>query len=248
MRRRCQRPMGCLGQVLLCLALLGVGPPVSAQVTVTGQVVSPNGTSRKALSDASQVVVWLTALTGRSAKEASLPHQQLRLVQRHKSFEPHLLVIQAGSLVQFPNDDPFFHNVFSLFEGKRFDLGLYEAGSTRSVLFDKPGICYLFCNIHPEMSAVVIVLTTPYYAISDRAGQISISDVPPGRYELEIWNERSLAEDLKSLTRQIDISDSAHSLGTIRVKTNPNQMMAHKNKYGRDYDNPTPPNSVYAQP
>jgi len=127
-------------------------------------------------------------------------------------------------------------------------LGLYEAGSTRSVLFDKPGICYLFCNIHPEMSAVVIVLKTPYYAISDRAGQVLISDVPPGRYELDVWNERSLAEDLKSLTRQTEVSENAHSLGTIPLRANPNQILTHKNKYGRDYETPTPPSSVYAQP
>jgi hypothetical protein len=116
------------------------------------------------------------------------------------------------------------------------------------VLFDKPGVCYLFCNIHPEMSAVVVVLTTPYYAISNRAGQISMSEVPPGRYELGVWNERSLVEDLKSLTREIDVSESAHSLGTIVVRTNPSQLLAHKNKYGRDYDSPTPPNSLYTQP
>ena len=248
MRPRCQRRMGrwpC--GLLLCLAALGVGP-ARAQVTVTGQVELLNGTSGKPLADASQVVVWLTAVSGANVKASSLPRQELRLVQRHKTFEPHLLVVQAGSLVQFPNDDPFFHNVFSLFEGKRFDLGLYEAGSTRSVLFDKPGICYLFCNIHPEMSAVVVVLKTPYYAISERTGQISIPEVPPGRYELDIWNERSLAEALRNLTRQLHISESAHSLGTISLRANPNPMMAHKNKYGRDYDNPTPPSSVYTQP
>jgi plastocyanin len=247
--RRGQRTMSRLLRAwVLCLAMLGVGSPPSAQVHVTGQVILLNRTSGNPLPDASQVVVWLTAPSGAGSKEASQPRQELRLVQRHKSFEPHLLVVQAGSLVQFPNDDPFFHNVFSLFQGQRFDLGLYEAGSTRSVLFDKPGICYLFCNIHPEMSAVVVVLKTPYYAISDRAGQFSISAVPPGRYELDLWNERSLVEDLKSLTRQVDISESANSLGTIPLRANPNQTMTHKNKYGRDYDNPTPPSSLYTQP
>ena len=91
-----------------------------------------------------------------------------RLVQKNKSFEPHILVVPAGSMVEFPNRDPFFHNVFSLFEGKRFDLGLYEAGTSRMVRFDRPGISYIFCNIHPEMSAVVITMATPLYAISNR--------------------------------------------------------------------------------
>lgn len=102
-----------------------------------------------------------------------------RLVQRNKSFEPHVLVVPVGSVVEFPNQDPFFHNVFSLFEGKRFDLGLYEAGTTRNVVFDKPGISYIFCNIHSEMSAVVIAVGSPYYGISDQRGRVSIPNVPP---------------------------------------------------------------------
>ena len=99
-------------------------------------------------------------------------------MQRNKSFDPHVLVVPVGSVVAFPNHDPFFHNVFSLFEGKRFDLGLYEAGSTRDVHFDKPGISYIFCNIHPEMSAVVLALDTPYYGVSDPHGQVVIANVP----------------------------------------------------------------------
>ena len=85
-----------------------------------------------------------------------------QLVQKDKSFQPSLLVVPAGGQVEFPNHDPFFHNVFSLFDGKRFDLGLYEGGSTQFVRFDKPGISFIFCNIHPQMSAVVIALNTPY--------------------------------------------------------------------------------------
>ncbi len=236
--------------VFLCSVVLVAGAlsPTYAQITVSGQVVVLNESTGKPLSDASQVVVWLTPIPGSAAVAALPPKQELRLVQRHKSFEPHLLVVQAGSMVEFPNDDPFFHNVFSLFEGKRFDLGLYEAGSTRSVLFDKPGICYLFCNIHPEMSAVVVVLKTPFFAISDQAGRISISGVPPGRYVLEIWNERSLPDELKKLTRRVEVSETAHPLGTITLRANPNQNKSHKNKYGRDYDDPTPPGSLYSQP
>lgn len=232
------------------LATMAMAAALSAwaQTTVSGRVVVLDRTTGKPLPDSSQVVVWLLPLSGVAPATTPQAQQELRLEQRHKSFVPHLLVVQVGSMVQFPNDDPFFHNVFSLFEGKRFDLGLYEAGSTRSVLFDKPGICYLFCNIHPEMSAVVVVLRTPYYGISDRAGQISISGVPPGGYELHVWNERSLPNVLRDLTREVDISESTKTLGTISVRANPNQNMAHKNKYGRDYDNPTPPESLYSQP
>ena len=109
------------------------------------------------------MVLWLTSVGG-AATPSSPPQpdsNRPRLVQKNKSFEPHVLVVPVGSSVEFPNRDPFFHNVFSLFEGKRFDLGLYEAGSTRNVVFDKPGISYIFCNIHSEMSAVVIAVEQP---------------------------------------------------------------------------------------
>ena len=157
------------------------------------------------------------------------------------------LVVQAGSMVEFPNRDPFFHNVFSLFEGKRFDLGLYEAGASRMVRFDRPGISYICCNIHPEMSAVVITIATSLYAISNQEEQISLADVPYGRYVLRVWSEGMGPENEQPLTRVITIANDASSLGVIRVPAVNGQRMAHKNKYGREYDEPTPNNSVYKQ-
>jgi len=147
--------------------------------------------------------------------------------------------------VEFPNHDPFFHNVFSLFEGKRFDLGLYEAGSARLVQFDKPGISYIFCNIHPEMSAVVIALTTKWYAISGSSGQVTIPDVPYGRYTLHAWNEHALPEALQSVTREVTISPDTRSIGLLHLTANPEPILAHKNKYGRDYDQPSPSSPIY---
>src|SRR5450755_1226155 len=199
-------------------------------------------------------VVWLTPIVSASTGSdtpaaidsvASLPAQTLRLMQKNKSFDPHILVVPAGSTVEFPNRDPFFHNVFSLFEGKRFDLGLYEAGTTRMVRFDRPGISYIFCNIHPEMSAVVITLTTPLYAISNVAGQLSLPDVPFGRYLLHIWSEGMGPENAQPLTREVTIAENASSLGVIRVPELSGGRMTHKNKYGREYDEPTPNSSVY---
>jgi plastocyanin len=199
-------------------------------------------------------VVWLTPLTATGAETVMAapsppapPAQIPRLVQKNKSFEPHILVVPAGSLVEFPNRDPFFHNVFSLFEGKRFDLGLYEAGTTRMVRFDRPGISYIFCNIHPEMSAVVITLTTSLYAISNKDGQVSVAGVPYARYMLHVWSEGMGPENAQPLTREITIAENASSLGVIRVPDGETMRMAHRNKYGRDYDDPTPNNSVYPQ-
>jgi hypothetical protein len=150
----------------------------------------------------------------------------------------------VGSVVAFPNRDPFFHNVFSLFEGKRFDLGLYEAGSTRDVHFDKPGISYIFCNIHPEMSAVVVALDTPYYGVSDHRGQVVIADVPSGKYTLRVWYESALPEALKAMTREVTVSDATSTLGVLRL-AEANLPSAHKNLYGRDYDSPVPDNPAY---
>lgn len=200
------------------------------------------------LKDASQAVVWLNPAGGASI---TAPHQDAtqipQLVQKNKSFQPSLLVIPVGGKVEFPNRDPFFHNVFSLFEGKRFDLGLYEGGTTRFVQFDKPGISYIFCNIHAQMSAVIVALNTPYYAISNARGELSIANVPPGRYALQVFHTSVAPETLRALNREIMISPGDTSLGTLSL-TESDLELAHKNKYGRDYDRPDPENPAYARP
>jgi plastocyanin len=236
-----------------------------ATAAVRGQIeIAGAGVGKTHKASVPGTVVWLTAATttttipiptpgsgaeataAMSNPPASLP-ANLRLVQKNKSFEPHILVVPAGSLVEFPNRDPFFHNVFSLFEGKRFDLGLYEAGSSRMVRFDRPGISYIFCNIHPEMSAVIITLATPLYAIANRDGQVSLPDVPYGHYILHVWSEGMGPENAQPLTREVTIGENTSSLGVIRVPEANGQRIAHKNKYGRDYDEPTPNNSAYEQ-
>jgi plastocyanin len=236
--------LGGAGAFFFCLTLIS-----NAQTAaVTGRIELVEG-GKKHKGNASPSVVWLTPVgtnpTSAGAFKPSDPPP--RLVQKNKSFSPHLLVIPVGSAVEFPNRDPFFHNVFSLFEGKRFDLGLYEAGSARLVHFDQPGISYIFCNIHPDMSAVVIALTTRWYAISDPTGQISIPDVPYGRYTMHAWNEHALPEALQSVTREVTISADTPTLGLVRLTANPEAAVAHKNKYGRDYDQPSPSSPIYPQ-
>jgi plastocyanin len=222
--------------------------PVTARIQIVRERAVKQAAEHGGADDFSNVVVWLTPLGGSTpAPTASEPARIPPVItQRNKTFEPHILVVEVGTVVQFPNKDPFFHNIFSLFDGKRFDLGLYEAGTTRSVRFDRAGISYLFCNIHAEMSAVVVVVDTPYFAMSNRSGTVSIPDVPDGRYELHVWYERSLPEDLKGSTLPITISDSGRNLGSIRVTENPNFTLAHKNKYGQDYV--PPPNPGYPSP
>jgi hypothetical protein len=158
------------------------------------------------------------------------------MVQHNKTFEPNLLVVPMGSVVVFPNLDPWFHSVFSLYRGKRFDLGLYEAGSQKKVRFDRPGASYVFCNIHPEMVAVVLTVDSEFYGISDKAGHISIAAVPPGRYLLRVWSENATPEALQALERLIIIGNGSHSLPTVSIPATRQISMKHKNKFGRDYD------------
>lgn len=235
--------------LLLPAALGGLSSASAQEVMVTGRVVVVHETAAGRTADYSNAVVWLTPLSGENPdpRPVAAGGPRLRLIQKHKHFVPHVLVVPVGSAVDFPNLDPFFHNVFSLFEGKRFDLGLYEAGATRLVRFDRPGICYIFCNIHPEMSGAVVVLATPYYAVSGRDGATMIPNVPGGRYRLEVWYERSLPQDLRALSREVTISGDARSLGTIRVSESGNVAVGHKNKYDRDYDPPTPSSPLYEQ-
>lgn len=219
---------------------------IDQQVTVTAKVDFSTGPTKQP-ADASAVVVWLEPVGNPPALTPPSRPQRRQLLQKNKTFSPHLLVVPVGSTVDFPNQDPFFHNVFSFFDGKRFDLGLYEAGATRPVVFNKPGISYIFCNIHPEMSAVVIALKTPYYGISERNGSIEIPDVPAGRYEMHVWHERVLPETLNSFTHSVVISDTSSSLGLIHLTEQRSLSQSHKNKYGRDYD-PLPDSGTYPKP
>ena len=233
----------CLFMLLICSRF-----GCAQETTVTASVALVSNGKNMKTRDASNVVVWLTPLEG-TGSAAPTPQSPPRptLVQHNKGFEPHVLVVPVGSLVEFPNHDPFFHNVFSLFDGKRFDLGLYEAGSTRDVRFDKPGISYIFCNIHAEMSAVVIAISTPYYGISDRKGQIVIPHVAPGRYMSHLWYEAAMPEALSAFTREVTISEDNSTLGVLRLPASKPQE-AHKNMYGRDYTPAAPGSPGYQRP
>ena len=144
-------------------------------------------------------------------------------------------MIPAGSLVSFPNADPYFHNVFSLFEGKRFDLGLYEAGSTREVRFSNPGISYIFCNIHPTMSAVVLALTTPWFAVADTAETFSLQ-APEGNYTMHVWVEGAPQSELDRLTKVVHIDATHTYLGGLPLPAT--LGVTHTNKFGQPYTDP----------
>ncbi|HEY2647470.1 MAG TPA: hypothetical protein VGI34_10875 [Candidatus Acidoferrales bacterium] len=222
-------------------------PPVTVKVEIINSHAAKKTAAPKESADASNVVIWLTPLATDGGTTSALPHGNPapQIAQINKSFDPHILVIQTGTPVQFPNKDPFLHNVFSMFNGKRFDLGFYEAGSSKVVQFDRPGVSFLFCNIHPEMSGAVVAVDTPYFGISDRNGRVTITNVPDGRYQMNAWYERSLAEDLKAASRTVTISSNARFLDPVRVVENPNFTLEHKNKYGQEYIPPASTSPVY---
>ncbi len=209
---------------------------------VSGTIVLEPSTS-----SAASTVVWLAPI-GTAVEPVKVAPLHAVLAQKNKAFEPHMLVITKGSTVDFPNHDPWFHNVFSLFDGKRFDLGLYEAGTSRTVHFDREGVSFIFCNIHPEMSAVVVVLGSPYFATTDKRGAFTIANVPPGHYMLHVWNESALPATLQSLTREVQVGETPKSIGAIRLQVTRSASLPHKNKYGQDYEPPSPNNPVYVQP
>jgi plastocyanin len=219
---------------------------VTVRVVIQGQSATKQDKVDKRKVDDSDVVVWLRPLDRPIAPVDAASRKSWQLIQHDKMFQPHVLVVPVGAVVQFPNHDPFFHNVFSLFDGKRFDLGLYEAGATNSVRFDRLGVSFLFCNIHSEMSAVVVAVDTNYFGISGKNGYITLVNVPEGKYELHVWYERSLPEDLKGLTRVVAIASSTAYLGAINIPENPNFSPSHRNKYGLDYTPPSTPS--YSHP
>jgi len=131
-------------------------------------------------------VIWLT---GDDLPRAPIPAKPPEMSQKDRMFVPAVLAIPAGSTVEFPNHDPYFHNVFSYSKIRTFDLGRYPKGRSQSVRFDTPGIVPIFCEIHYSMRAYIHVFETPHFAVSDISGKFSIPEVNPGEYEIHVWQE-----------------------------------------------------------
>jgi len=138
-------------------------------------------------ADRRRSVVYLETAPRAAFDAREEPHA--RMDQRHESFVPHVLAIVAGTTVDFPNDDPTYHSVFSLSKTKPFDLGRYAAGRSKSVRFDRPGVVRVFCDIHSHMSAFILVFAHRYFAVTDGEGRYRLDGVPPGTYTLAVWNE-----------------------------------------------------------
>src|SRR5260221_6096331 len=198
--------------------LAWVGAPLAAS-SIRGEVelVDSRSTSVRRYKDYAGVVVWLESVSPAASRSPVSGSAVFEMKQKDKMFVPHLLAIPVGASVAFPNLDPIFHNAFSNFNGQLFDVGLYRPGSSRTVRFERAGVVRVFCNIHPTMSAVILVLKEPYFAISKKTGAFEISGVPSGEYRIHVFHERATAEALQSIERQIVVRDAAVVPSPIQI-------------------------------
>jgi len=209
--------------MILCSLLIAQEATVRGTVNVLHPSRSEAGSA--------DVVVWLSSVNG---KDTVAPGPIAQLLQKDKRFTPHMLAVPVGTSIEFPNQDPFFHDVFSIYHGKPFDLGLYESGAVRKLRFSQPGISYIFCNIHPDMSAVVIALSTAHFTVTARDGSFRIPSVSPGRYRLRIWYEMASDAESSSLSREIEVTSGESAIDTLTIHAT-NAPREHLNKYGEAY-------------
>jgi plastocyanin len=214
--------------ILLCGLARAEEITVTGTVSIIHQVKSSTGSG--------EAVVWLMP---DSDHATVAPEPKARIVQKNKQFIPHVVAVTVGTPIGFPNEDPFFHNVFSIYRGKPFDLGLYESGDSRAVRFNQPGVSYIFCNIHPEMTAIVVALRTPYFAVTKNDGSFAIDNVPSGRYKLEVFYDRSTEQELSAATRDVPIDQENSKLPPITLHAS-DTPKPHLNKYGEEYTAPKP--------
>ena len=174
----------------LTLASLLIGEVVLAG-TIKGQIVS-----RSSNADLAGFVVSVESLEG----NFPVPEKPAVMDQKNLMFVPHVLVIQAGRTVQFRNSDPVFHNVYSISRTEMFNLGLFPQGAVRRMKFDQPGVIHLLCEVHPAMSAFIVVVENPYFAVSGHDGTFQIAGVPSGQHRLHCWHQ-----GFRSFSQNVDV-------------------------------------------
>jgi plastocyanin len=195
---------------------LGRGAEVSGHVRVAGRS-NPTATT----------IVYAESVDG----QTPIHPAHRKLVQKNKTFIPAVLAIPAGSTVDFPNEDMIFHNIFSLSHPEPFDLGLYRAGASKSRVFTEPATYRVFCNIHPQMTAVILILATSWIAEADSSGAYRL-DLPPGHYRVTAWSDRS-----QPVSSEVTVASSAVSVPDLSLNEGSYVEAPHKNKYGQDYTN-----------
>jgi plastocyanin len=196
-------PGSVTGHVTLTSRMRGV--PISTNAYMPRAVT---GQQAAAAPEMRGVVVYLKGVT----LHGPLPASRAEIRQEHEAFSPRVLAVTRGSTVDFPNFDPYFHNVFSLSGAGTFDLGRYPEGQTRSRQFTRPGIVKVYCHIHSHMSATILVMDHPYFTTPDDSGTFSLADVPPGDYTLVGWHERVGEQSVRVTVRPGEPATASLSL------------------------------------
>jgi len=175
--------------------------PVSLAYTgQAGSLPDARPTVHGAVTDA---VIYLDRIPAAAESALAATDAHPALVQRDQSFDPRVLAVTVGTTVEFPNADPIYHNVFSVSPVKRFDLGRYPKGRSKRVTFDRAGLVNVYCEIHSNMAAFVLVLPNHAFARPDADGAFALPDLPPGRYQLKVWHP-----DLPPLERDVELGDA----------------------------------------
>ncbi len=210
-----------LAATLVCgrPALAQRGPRVSGKIVVLDK-------GNKPATDVGQAVVWLE-----SARPGSVTPVSAQIVTSDKEFKPRVVVVTVGSTLTFPNSDGFDHNVFSLSQEGPFDLGLYGRGNAKSTRFTRPGIIRVYCNVHAQMSAFVVVRDSPFYAQPSGDGTFTIGPVAPGEYTLRAWHER--ATDLPP--QAVKVAALGLSGLELQLDARGYKFVQHLNKFGQPY-------------
>ncbi len=183
------RPRAPIG---FALALLAAAGAARAQPAPTGSVAGriELGVAGARVADQGPIVAYLDAPEVGAQLPYAVPSEVAEVRQAGVRFRPRFLVVVAGQRVALPNDDPIYHNVFSYSKLNAFDLGLYPQGQSRTVVLRHPGVVRTYCSIHESMSGTILVAPSPWYDVADASGAFEIRGVPPGRYRLQIWNDR----------------------------------------------------------
>ena len=215
-------------------ALVAAAPavtPAPAQLLAQGSVsgrVSIQERPGEATTDFSSTVIYLVPQDSASVRTRPT---RTAITMNGRAFVPRVRVVTPGSRVDFPNQDPFSHNIFSSSSGAMFDLGLYPAGKAKDALFRRPGAYAVYCNIHPRMTSFVVVAPSQWFAQSGNDGRWSIENVPAGNYTLHVWHERANATATPLVVLATGLQGIASPIDARGFR-----FAEHKNKFGKEYD------------
>jgi plastocyanin len=181
----------------------------------------------KKKEDLSSAVIYLDQV-GSAASTPAQTNKDFSMSTKNKQLSPKAMAVPVGAKITFPNYDPIFHNLFSVSAPNEFDLGLYKGGASKTHSFAKPGIVRVFCNVHPQMSATIVVANSSYFTTADKSGKFSLGDIPSGNYILKAYSEEGQTE------QKVQVGETPLKV-VLSIDGRNFKKVKHKNKFGKDY-------------